>query len=138
MNAMRFTLVSAHKKILDLPSAESVSLPASGGQMEVLPGHEPFFAAVKPGVLRVRAAGKESSYAVGEGLLETDGKSVTLLADTIDSPDDLSQADVAARRLAAQKLVAELAGSGTQDPDALVEAEMALLRETARAQVSAR
>lgn len=134
---MRFTLVSAHKKILDVASVDSVSLPAAGGTMEVLPGHEPFFAAVKPGVLKVRAAGKETTYAVGEGLLETDGKSVTMLADTIESPDDLSQADVAARRAAAQKLVAELAASGTQDPDTLVEAEMALLRETARAQVSA-
>ncbi len=135
---MRFSLVSAHKKILDLPSVDSVSLPAAGGTMEVLPGHEPFFAAVKPGVLRVRAAGKESSYAVGEGLLETDGKSVTLLADTIDSPDDLSQTSVAAHRAAAQKLAAELAASGTADPDTLLEAELALLRETARAQVSAR
>lgn len=129
---MRFTLVSASKKVLDV-QADVVNLPAAGGLMEVLPGHEPFFAAVVPGVLRVTAGGETSSYAVGAGLLETDGTSVSLLADTIDSARDLAGDDLVARREAARKLVAQMTADGVADPDALVEAETALLRAEAQA-----
>lgn len=135
---MRFTLVSAHKKILDLASVDTVLLPATGGQMEVLPNHEPFFAAVRPGVLRVQSEGKEFVFAVGEGILQTDGKFVTLLADIIESPDDLVSVDVASRRAEAQKIMTDMTASGTVDPDVLLEAEIALLHETARAQISVR
>ncbi len=136
---MRFTLVSARRKVLDLPAASSVSLPAQGGLMEVRPNHEPFVAAVAPGVLRVVAEdGAAHVFAVGAGMMETDGKTTTLFADTIDSAEDLSSVDLAAARAAAEEAVKKAREAGVSDPESLVDAEETLLREQARLMAAGR
>ncbi len=63
---------------------EEVSLPASEGEMGVLPGHMPYVTALKPGELRYRKDGKTELLAVSGGFAEVRGDSVLVLAETAD------------------------------------------------------
>ncbi|MFB0965701.1 MAG: ATP synthase F1 subunit epsilon, partial [Patescibacteria group bacterium] len=80
---MRFSLISIAKKVLETEIA-SVTLPTKTGTITVLPKHEPLVAALTPGVLSVTVEGKVQSFAIGGGVLETDGENVSVLADRVE------------------------------------------------------
>ncbi|HZS38202.1 MAG TPA: ATP synthase F1 subunit epsilon [Polyangia bacterium] len=54
--------------------ADEVTAPGVRGEFGVLPGHTPFIAALKPGVLSFRKGGKREVLAVGAGFAEVSGK----------------------------------------------------------------
>lgn len=62
---MHLTLVSITRKILDLPSIKSVTIPTKDGEITILPNHMPLITALAPGILTVRFDHKETSYAIG-------------------------------------------------------------------------
>ena len=54
--------------------ADEVTAPGVRGEFGVLPGHTPFIAALKPGVLSFRKGTKREVLAVGSGFAEVSGK----------------------------------------------------------------
>ena len=60
--------------------ADSLTLPASAGEMTVLPEHMPLITTLKEGVIVVRANGGEQQYPINGGVLEVrrDGATVIL------------------------------------------------------------
>jgi F-type H+-transporting ATPase subunit epsilon len=70
--------------------ADEVTAPGARGEFGVLPGHTPFIAALRPGVLSYRKGGKREVLAVGAGFAEVSGKDrvvvlTQLAADTRDA-----------------------------------------------------
>src|SRR5262245_54104659 len=63
-------------------AVDEVIAPGETGEFGVLPGHVPFLAALKPGVLTLRSGSTREIFAVGPGYLQVsaDGK-VTVLID---------------------------------------------------------
>ena len=61
--------------------AESVQAPSVNGEFGVYAGHLPLLAALQPGVLRYRLAGKTYVAAVGAGFVEAEPDKVLLLTD---------------------------------------------------------
>jgi len=76
---------------------DSVEAPSVNGEFGVLPGHLPLLAALRPGVVKFRSAGKTLVVAVGSGFAEAGPERMSILTDRcIDGKD----VDLAATRAA--------------------------------------
>jgi len=73
--------------------AEQVDLPGAEGDMGVLAGHAPIVSALRPGIVKVIADGRDEAFVVTGGFAEFSGEELTILADTADRVEDF---DVAA------------------------------------------
>ncbi len=89
--------------------AESVAAPSVHGEFGVLGGHLPLLAALKPGVLKYRVAGKDHVAAVGAGFVEAGSDKVLLLCDVFAQPKEIDVATVQGELSAAET---ELASYG--------------------------
>jgi F-type H+-transporting ATPase subunit epsilon len=124
MDTIHVDIVSAEGEIFSGP-ARMVFLPASEGELGVMPRHAPLLTLLKPGEVRVQPPeGEELFFYVGGGALEIQPKRVTVLADTAARAKDLDEAAaLAARQRAEQALAGQL--------DKITQAEA--LAELARA-----
>ena len=124
MDTIHVDIVSAEGEIFSGP-ARMVFLPASEGEIGVMPRHAPLLTLLKPGEVRVQPPeGEELFFYVGGGALEIQPKRVTVLADTAARAKDLDEAAaIAARQRAEQALAGQL--------DKITQAEA--LAELARA-----
>jgi F-type H+-transporting ATPase subunit epsilon len=89
--------------------AESIAAPSVNGEFGVLAGHLPLLAALRPGVLKYRVAGKDHVAAVGAGFVEAGPEKALLLCDVFALPADIDVAQVTAELAAAER---ELASYG--------------------------
>lgn len=77
---MRVTIAKVNENLFD-GEAASMTLPAAGGMMTVLPEHMPLITTLKEGVITVRQKGEpEQTFAIQGGVLEVrrDGATVIL------------------------------------------------------------
>ena len=77
------------EKIVFLHDADSVLLPGTLGEMEVLPGHVAIFSTVKPGQIVVRDGSRKLIFACGAGLLEVNDDKVSLLVDSAEGNSEI-------------------------------------------------
>ncbi|MBI2052045.1 ATP synthase F1 subunit epsilon [Candidatus Roizmanbacteria bacterium] len=69
----------------------AVSVPTVSGEITILPHHVNLFTLLSGGIVRIRT-GKETEYlAVGDGYLETDGKTVTILVSHASGQDQVDE-----------------------------------------------
>jgi F-type H+-transporting ATPase subunit epsilon len=80
--------------------ADSVILPGTLGEMEVLPGHVAIFSTIKPGQILIKDSGRRDIFASGAGLLEVCANHVTLLVDSAEGSAEIDPA-------VAQRLIEE-------------------------------
>src|SRR5437867_1813064 len=73
---------------------DSVSLPTPDGEITVLPHHIPLMSIVVPGSITVRKGKEEHLFAVSRGVIEIDGTSLKILADTADRAEELEEAEI--------------------------------------------
>lgn len=86
--------------------ADSVQAPSVDGEFGVYAGHLPLLAALRPGVLRYRLAGKTYVAAVGAGFVEVEPDKVLLLTDSFLLPAQIDEDAVRTEEEAADKAVA--------------------------------
>ncbi|MBN1585497.1 ATP synthase F1 subunit epsilon [Candidatus Uhrbacteria bacterium] len=111
-------------------SVEAVILPTVTGEITVLPGHVPLISVLVPGMVTVRANGKESYLAITGGYLEVQsGSRLLVMADACDRAEELNPERVEAARERARQALED-----SRDADAMAVAAMtaALDREMAR------
>lgn len=76
---MHLVISSVGQNLYDGP-ALSITLPASAGEMTVLPEHEPLVTTLKTGTITVRVPNKEDQqFAIEGGVLETSGTRAVVL-----------------------------------------------------------
>jgi len=86
-----------------------VTLPGIEGQLGIYPMHIPLITQVVPGELIVTRSGRNSFLAVGEGLVDITGDSVTIVTDMAVPADHIDEAKVEeARQRAAARLAEKL------------------------------
>jgi F-type H+-transporting ATPase subunit epsilon len=107
---------------------ESLTLPTADGEITVMGGHVPLIGVLVPGTVIARKGKEEWVLAVSRGVIEIDGKSVRVLADTADRAESLEESAVEAARKAAEKLVFER----RHDEEGFAEAAALLEREIAK------
>jgi F-type H+-transporting ATPase subunit epsilon len=85
---------------------DEVALPGSEGDFGVLPGHTPFFAALRTGTMWYRQGSERHVLAVGIGFAEVLPGEVNVLAQVAERAEDLDQARAEAGMTRAQEMLA--------------------------------
>ncbi len=120
---------------------ESLTIPTAEGEITVMGGHVPLVSVLVPGTVIARKAKEEWFFACSRGVIEIDGKSIRILADTADRAEALEESAVEAARSRAEKLASERRddAEGFAEASALMERELARLstirRQKSRGQV---
>jgi len=86
-------------------SAEVVEVkaPASGGEVGILPGHTPYVTTLVSGPLSLKdTTGKVQHFACHGGFLQVSETGVVILADKVESLDELDPAEIEKQRNAAE------------------------------------
>ncbi|MBZ0292479.1 MAG: ATP synthase F1 subunit epsilon [Anaerolineae bacterium] len=98
-------LVTQERKIFEEPEADMVVIPASEGEMGVLPHHAPVLTTLSFGELVIRKGNAEERFAVYGGVVDVRPDKVVVLADLAESSFALDiEAIEEARTSAAQML----------------------------------
>lgn len=119
-------VLTAEGELFD-SEAEFVVVPASEGELGVLPEHSPIVATLKSGSLRVTHGSEEDVLFVSGGFVDvapfTDGVTVvTVLADTGEHAHDIDEARAQEARRRAQELLAQrVSGADYAEAVALLE-----------------
>lgn len=115
------TIVTRERKIVETDAVEAV-LPASDGEIGVLPGHTPLLALLRVGLMRYRSDGKPQSLVLSWGFAEILPERVIVMAETARLPQEIDPAAAEAERI---RLERELADLSSHDPQfAIVEARL--------------
>jgi F-type H+-transporting ATPase subunit epsilon len=130
---IRCEIVSQDRKVFD-GDVDIVVAPGAEGEMGILPHHAPTLTALKTGVLKIRADGREEFFAISGGFMEVLPDHVIVLADAAERSDeiDLARAEEA-RRKAEESLK-----NASRESKSFLEAEMALRRSNLRLNVARR
>ncbi|HEY8383388.1 MAG TPA: F0F1 ATP synthase subunit epsilon [Microvirga sp.] len=126
MANLTFELVSP-ERVLFSGSVDAVVLPASEGDMTVLPGHAPMMTALKTGFLVITdRPGSGRRVLVRGGFADVNQRGLTVLAERAMPEEEITQ-EILDREI----LQAEMAYDSTNDPGAKHAAEGAIaqLRE---------
>ena len=120
-NKINLTVVTRDRKIIDA-KADEVVLPASDGELGVLPGHTPLLATLRIGQLRYRLGAKTERLVISWGFAEVLPDRVIVLAERGFLPTEIDRATAEQERIAAEREIADLSSN---DPGfALAEARL--------------
>ena len=125
-------LVTPEKVAWSAP-ADFVVLPAIGGEMGVLPGHQSFLVQLAAGEVRITAKDEVRNFAVSGGFAEIKNDTVSLFAETA---EDASQIDGERAHQALEKAKAVVHAG--LDPMQLAQMEAAIRFAQVRLRVSRR
>ncbi|MGH8291141.1 MAG: F0F1 ATP synthase subunit epsilon [Steroidobacteraceae bacterium] len=120
-------IVSAEGAIFSGP-ARMVFVPASQGEIGVLPRHAPLLTMLQPGEVRVQSPdGVEHPFYVGGGALEVQPHRVTVLADTALRAKDIDEAAALAAKQRAEETLRTKVNK-IEQAEALAELAQAMAR----------
>ncbi|HYC89290.1 MAG TPA: ATP synthase F1 subunit epsilon [Thermoanaerobaculia bacterium] len=118
---INLTVVTRERKIVDA-QVDEVILPASDGELGVLPGHTPLLATLRIGPLRYRSGQRIERLVISWGFAEVLPDRVIVLAERGFLPTEIDRAEAERERIAAEKEIADLS---SHDPEfARVEARL--------------
>jgi F-type H+-transporting ATPase subunit epsilon len=120
-NKLRLTIVTRERKIVET-DVDEVVMPATDGEIGVLPGHTPLLASLKIGQLRYRSGGTENRLVISWGFAEVLPDRVIVMAETARLPQEIDASMAEDERRKAER---ELADLSSHDPEfAKVEARL--------------
>ncbi len=106
-STVKVEIVSAEEEIFS-GEAEMVVAPAEMGEVGIMPSHTPLITRLKPGEVKLQAAGQEDQfYFVSGGVLEVQPHVVTVLADTALRAKDLDEAQAQEAKKRAEEAMAD-------------------------------
>ena len=111
--SFRLTIVTRERKIVETDAVEAV-LPASDGEIGVLPGHAPLLATLRVGIMRYRNNGKAERLVLSWGFAEVLPDRVIVMAETARLPQEIDANAAEAERV---ELERELADLSSHDPE---------------------
>ena len=114
-------VVTRDRKILET-EVDEVELPATDGEIGILPGHTPLLALLKIGQMRYRRGNEVQRLVISWGFAEVLPERVIVLAERGVLPEEIDIAAAEAERAAAEKEIAYLS---SHDP-AFLEVEARL------------
>jgi len=110
---INLTVVTRERKIVDV-EVDEVVLPASDGELGVLPGHTPLLATLRIGQLRYRTGSTITRLVISWGFAEVLPDRVIVLAERGFLPTEIDRARAEQERVEAEKEIAYLA---SHDPE---------------------
>lgn len=131
---IRCEIVSQDRMVWE-GEADIVLVPGALGLMGVLPKHAPLLSTLQPGVLTVRAQGREEYFTVTGGVVEIQPEIITVMAD---AAENVAEIDVARAEAARQRAEEYLKAGPPADSDAYLKMETALKRSNLRLEAARR
>lgn len=116
-------VVTQERKVFEEPEADMVVIPATEGEMGVLPRHAPVLTTLRFGELIIRKGNREERFAIYGGVVDVRPDKVVVLADLAESSFALDMESIEAARASAQDMLAHGTPGGQNR-----EAELALRR----------
>ena len=137
---MLLSLISTTRKVLDTIEIDSVIIPTIQGEIQILPHHLPVLGVTKPGLLKVirRNTSEEEVYALGSGIYEVDEAGIRVIADMVDSGENISTESTAQKKEEAKTFMAQARKDGLQNSTEYLAAEEEILKQTALEQLAKR
>lgn len=108
-----------------------VLVPGSEGELGILPAHSPLVTSLRPGELRYTQSGKDTSLAIGTGVVEISNDRVSVLTDMVVTDSEVDETSVEEALKRAQKALADK----QDDPDEVAANEISVLKSLAQLQV---
>ena len=105
--------VATPKGLVLRTEAQAVRAPSVQGEFGVFPGHVPFLAALRSGLLHYRLEGTTRVAAIGPGFAETEPDSVQILTDLFALPEDIDVEAARRERAEAEEHLKKYDGSST-------------------------
>src|SRR2546423_981929 len=119
--SFQLTVVTRERRIIDVVSDE-VELPASDGEIGVLPGHTPLLTTLRVGTMRYRSEGEFHRIVISWGFAEILPDRVIVLAERGILPSEIDPSMAESERIEAEK---ELMYLSSHDPEfAIVEGRL--------------
>ncbi len=130
---IHLSLITPDSTLFD-GDVDSVSMPTPDGEITVLPHHIPLLTILAAGTVVARKGGSESVFAVSRGVVEVDGQTIKLLADTADRAEALQEAAIEQAKAKAEQLMADKRNDaeGFAEATAIMERELARLKTVRR------
>lgn len=110
---LNLTVVTRERKIVDV-EVDEVELPASDGEIGILPGHTPLLATLRIGQMRYRIGNTVERMVISWGFAEVLPDRVIVLAERGVLSEEIDPAAAEAERIAAER---ELQYLSSDDPD---------------------
>jgi F-type H+-transporting ATPase subunit epsilon len=118
---INLTVVTRERKIIE-SEADEVVLPATDGEIGILPGHTPLLTTLRIGEMRFRAGGRVERMVLSWGFAEVLPDRVIVLAERGILESEIDPAAAERERIEAEK---ELAYLSSHDPEfAVVEGKL--------------
>jgi len=118
---LRLTIVTRERKIVET-DVDEVELPATDGEIGILPGHTPLLAMLKIGQMKYRTGTQVMRLVLSWGFAEVLPDRVIVMAETARLPEEIDPAAAERERAEAEAALADLS---SQDPEfAVVEARL--------------
>ena len=118
---LNLVVVTRERKILET-EADEVELPASDGEIGILPGHTPLLASLRVGQMRFRNGGTVERLVISWGFAEVLPDRVIVLAERGFLPEEIDQARAEEQKREAEREIADLS---SHDPEfAVVEGKL--------------
>lgn len=123
-----FKILTPSKTVYD-EQVDKIVLQSSTGEIGILPDHADLITKIIPGELKVTIGGKETSFALGEGLLTVSSNSVTLLTDLAKTSSEIDEkAVLEAKKRAEEALSTKLSEQEYATTLAILDKSIAQLR----------
>jgi len=91
MATIKVDVVSPERMLASV-DATAAQIPGAMGDFTALPGHAPFFATLRPGMVTIQTGGGAQEYFVTGGFAEVSPEAVSLLAEEAVARADMSRA----------------------------------------------
>lgn len=113
---LRLEIVTPEKRVLDA-DVDSVTVMTATGEAGILPNHAPLISSLKPGILTYTSKGNSDKLAISGGFVEVNGNSVSVLADTASTADEIDLAQARTDKEVAEKAFAAVASGAIEDTE---------------------
>ena len=128
MAQLHLKIVTPEKQIFD-SEVDQVNVPSSEGELGILPHHTNLMAQIKPGELKIKQSGKETTMAVGAGFLQMSDNTLTILTDLAVDESEIDEKVVEeAKKRAETALEQKLSDEEYAETLAILEKSLAQLK----------
>jgi F-type H+-transporting ATPase subunit epsilon len=93
------------KKVVFEETIDQITVPASDGEITILPKHVALFSMLKEGIVTILKGKEETLFSIGGGYVETDGKQVSVLVSRAYGQDEIDEAEIKKAQKQAEELL---------------------------------
>jgi len=108
-------------------SIDSIVIPTSSGEIDILPGHIPLVTEVEPGEIIVSKSGERQSLAISKGFAQCVGDKISILAEDAIHIDAIDESAVEEAQKRAEETLATMEKMSDEEV-AMLETQIAYAR----------